>query len=126
MLQAICHCGAVTIQLPRRPRVLTQCNCSMCVRVQPLFAYYTARTIAVHSSRGALESYVWGRRVLRWFRCKTCGCFTHHRPAGREYDAGARSGVNLRLVDPAQLRGVKVQLRDGATGTWKLIDSYRN
>ena len=32
MLVASCHCGAVKIQIPRRPRTLTDCNCSICRR----------------------------------------------------------------------------------------------
>ena len=29
MLTGTCHCGAVTIELARRPRSLTQCTCSI-------------------------------------------------------------------------------------------------
>ena len=125
MLEVSCHCGAIAIRLPRRPRVLTACNCSMCARIQPLFAYCVARTLAIVARDGAFESYVWGSGKLSWYRCRTCGCFTHHRPTGHETDLSRRTGVNLRLADSKALRGVEVKVRDGAASTWKLIGSYR-
>jgi hypothetical protein len=97
----------------------------MCRRIQPLFAYYVARTITANAPDDAFDDYVWGKGNLRWYRCRTCGCFTHHHPAGRENDTSLRTGVNLQLADPAVLRGVEVKLRDGAAGTWDLIGSYR-
>ena len=125
MLEVKCHCGACTINIPRRPRVLTACNCSMCTRIQPLFAYYLARTITVNARSVAFDSYVWGKRRLRWYRCRTCGCFTHHHADGRESDVELRTGVNLRLGDPAVLRDVEVHVRDGAADTWNLTERYR-
>jgi hypothetical protein len=43
MLTASCHCGAVMVQVPRKPRSLTNCNCSMCRRYGVLWAYYKDR-----------------------------------------------------------------------------------
>ncbi len=40
MLSATCHCGAVRIHIPRKPRSLTNCNCSICRRYGVLWAYY--------------------------------------------------------------------------------------
>ncbi len=126
MLEAKCHCGDVTIAIPRRPRVLTACNCSLCRRVQPLFAYYSGASLILRHRSSALDSYVWGKGVLRWFRCAMCGCFTHHCPEGDEIDKKLRWGVNLRQVaDAGLIDGVKVKLRDGAADTWKVISTYQ-
>lgn len=73
----------------------------------------------------AFERYVWGRGVLTWLRCRTCGCFTHHIPAHAEDDLGRRTGINLCLVDPHLLSGITVKLRDGASESWKVLRSYR-
>jgi hypothetical protein len=32
MLYASCHCGAVLLEIARKPRQLTECNCSICRR----------------------------------------------------------------------------------------------
>jgi hypothetical protein len=120
---ASCHCGAVTFQLPRKPTVITECNCSYCRRIGPLFAYYKRRTVDFHSGTGSLESYLWGHDALRWFRCKKCGSFTHHEPAHHR-GPDARIGVNLRLVQPDMLPGTTVKLRDGATNPWRVLKTY--
>ncbi|WP_443019460.1 GFA family protein [Sphingomonas adhaesiva] len=126
MLETRCHCGRVSIVVPKRPRVLTACNCSLCRRIQPLFAYYKAMSVEVHGGADDYEGYAWGRRVLRWHRCKSCGCFTHHEPQHRRPDGTSRLGVNLALVaDSDRLARVAVNLRDGASDTWEVIDRYR-
>lgn len=56
-ISAKCHCGAVDFELPRRPAVMTRCNCSYCRQLDPLFAYYKRRTVRFHSSAEHLESY---------------------------------------------------------------------
>lgn len=120
---ASCHCGKVAFELPRKPRVITECNCSYCRRIGPLFAYYKRRTVHFHSGVGSLESYQWGRGALRWFRCKKCGSFTHHEPAVN-HGPDARIGVNLRMVQPDILTGTPVKLRDGAANTWRVLKTY--
>lgn len=97
----------------------------MCRRIEPLFAYYVGRSIRVDHPKAGLDEYVWGRRFLRWYRCKQCGCFTHHYPVGYEDDLGARAGINLRLADSTGLLGIEIKLRDGASNTWNVIRSYR-
>ena len=105
--------------------MITACNCSFCRRQGPFFAYYTRRSVEVIAPDNAFERYVWGKRVLTWLRCRNCGCHTHHIPADAEDDLGRRTGVNLRLVDPGLLAGITVKLRDGASGSWKVLRSYR-
>ncbi|MFE0016757.1 GFA family protein [Mesorhizobium sp. NPDC059054] len=125
MIEAVCHCGQVRLRLPRKPRVITACNCSFCRRQGPLFAYYTRRSIEVVAPDNGFERYVWGKGVLTWLRCRNCGCFTHHIAAHAEGDLDRRTGINLRLVDPGLLMGITVKLRDGASGSWKVLRSYR-
>ena len=120
---AKCHCGSVEFELPRRPAVITRCNCSYCYQLEPFFAYYKRRTIDFHSSARHLKSYVWGRGVLRWFHCRHCGAFTYHAPVD-DLGSEARLGVNMRLVQSARLLGTTVKLRDGAENTWRVLEEY--
>ncbi|HHY50495.1 MAG TPA: GFA family protein [Alphaproteobacteria bacterium] len=122
-ITARCHCGAVELELPRKPAVITRCNCSYCRQIDPLFAYYKRRTIRFRSSAKHLESYTWGRGVLQWFRCRHCGSFTHHAPVGQP-GPEARLGVNMRLVRPEVLRGTTAKLRDGARNTWRVLEVH--
>jgi hypothetical protein len=118
MLAATCHCGAVRIELPRRPRVLTSCNCSICRRYGALWAYYLPDAVRVSCSAGATARYAWGRKTILFVWCRRCGCVTHYERPG---NARRKIGVNARNVDPAALGPVRIRRLDGAS-TWKYLD----
>ena len=120
-LQASCHCGAVRLEIRRKPRTLTDCNCSICRRYGALWAYYSRNSVKIITAgRDALAGYSRGRKSLRFRRCATCGCVVYHEPTRPRGDA-TRLGVNARLMDPADIAGVRVRRLDGAK-TWKYLD----
>lgn len=116
---ASCHCGAVRVTVPRRPRVLTDCNCSICRRYGVLWAYYKPAQVRSRAARGATESYAWGRENIRFVRCSSCGCVTHYERPGASPER--RIAVNARCFDPSVIEGVRVRRLDGAD-TWKYLD----
>ena len=118
MLSATCHCGTVRIEIPRRPRSLTNCNCSICRRYGTLWAYYPASEVRRSAPDGATEAYQWGDRQLQFVRCKTCGCVMNWEDVNP--GASSRVGVNARNFDPAALGQVRIRLLDGAD-TWKVL-----
>jgi hypothetical protein len=119
MVTASCHCGAVEFQVSRKPRVLCDCNCSICRRYGTLWAYYTHKSFKVLRGRSKLRSYMWGDRMLKFFHCGTCGCVTHYELARRQPDSTV--GVNANLMDPEAVAGARVRRFDGAD-TWKYLD----
>jgi hypothetical protein len=119
MIEASCHCGSVKIDIPRKPRTLTDCNCSICRRYGALWAYYQAADVRVRGGRAAIASYLWGERSIRFMRCQQCGCITHW--VGAKNPGSGRMGVNTRNVDPELLKGVRIRHLDGAS-TWKFLD----
>ncbi|MFO1338194.1 MAG: GFA family protein [Burkholderiaceae bacterium] len=119
MLTATCHCGAVKIEVPRRPRSLTNCNCSMCRRYGVLWAYYKDAQVRLVAEPGATDGYRWGRQSQTFIRCKTCGCVMQWKKLVVKPDS--YTGVNARNFDPAELGDVKIRLLDGAD-TWKYVD----
>ena len=56
MLTGACHCGAVRVTIPRKPRAVTDCNCSICRRYGVLWAYYKLPSVRLEAKRGATES----------------------------------------------------------------------
>jgi len=118
MLAASCHCGAVKVEVPRRPRTLTDCNCSICRRYGTRWAYYRASDVRVVAKRGATSAYTWGDKALRFVRCAHCGCVTHWEPVRR--GPASRMGVNARNFAPAELGHVRTRLLDGAD-TWRFL-----
>jgi hypothetical protein len=109
----------VQIEVPRRPRRLTDCNCSICRRYGTRWAYYRSSEVRVIAARGATARYSWGERFLEFVRCATCGTVTHWQQ--RRRGTSERMGVNARNFDPAELGTVRVRRLDGAV-TWKFLD----
>ncbi len=119
MLTATCHCGNVRIAVPRKPRRLTSCNCSICHRLGTLWAYYPADKVKIDAKRGATDEYIWGDKMLKIVRCKNCGCVTHW--ASLIVTKDSRMGVNARGFERGAIEGIRVRRFDGAD-TWKFLD----
>jgi hypothetical protein len=119
VIAGTCHCGAVRVEVPRKPRRLTSCNCSICRRYGTLWAYYDASDVRVLAKRGATADYAWGDKSLRFVRCATCGVVTHWEALARK--DGSRMGVNMRNFDPAIAASTRIRRLDGAS-TWKFLD----
>jgi hypothetical protein len=120
MLSATCHCGAVRIEVPGKPRTLTNCNCSMCRRYGALWAYYPASSVRiVVADSGSTAEYSWGDKILKFIRCGTCGCVLCWQRIVPTPEN--RMGVNARNFDPVQLGDVRIRRLDGAV-TWKYLD----
>lgn len=112
MLTGTCHCGAVGVTVPRKPRTVTDCNCSICRRYGVLWAYYKAASVTVAAGQRSTQGYAWGRKALRFVRCARCGCLMYWErvvPAPER-----RMGVNIRNFDPAVLAAARVVPLDGA------------
>ncbi len=119
MLTATCHCGDIRVTVPRKPRRLTSCNCSICHRLGTLWAYYPAGNVKIEAKRGAMDEYIWGDKMLKFVRCKKCGCVTHW--ASLIVTKDSRMGVNARGFERTAIEGIRVRRFDGAD-TWKFLD----
>ena len=113
MLTATCHCGAVRIEVPRRPPSITNCNCSVCRRYGTLWAYYKESEVRVFCEPTATKAYSWGRGALQFVRCDNCGCITHWKRV--QAVVGGTMGVNARNIEPEALGPVRIRLLDGAS-----------
>lgn len=122
MYTVSCHCGAVTLALQRRPRKLTQCNCSMCRRYGALWAYFQRKSIRVLADASELEVYSWRNKRLEFYRCTTCGCVTHYERTKKRADGSDIGAVNLRNIDdPEIIADIPIKLLDGAS-SWKVLE----
>jgi hypothetical protein len=117
MIEGTCHCGAVHIELPEAPTVLTSCNCSMCRRLGGLWSYYAPRDVRI---TGATVTYRWGDKTLDLHHCATCGCTTHWSPIGTT-DPN-RMGINIRLFAPEVVAAARIRRVDGANDTWRELE----
>jgi hypothetical protein len=118
MLKGSCHCGAVQIEVTRKPRRLSSCNCSICRRHAGLWGYYDRSKVKITAGKSALDRYAWGDKCLWLCRCATCGCVTHWLPIGRGKN---RMGVNFRNFDPSAIQSIRIRRFDGAD-SWTFLD----
>ena len=122
MLTVSCHCGKVKLELPRAPRALTQCNCSVCRRYGALWAYFRRRSVRVRAAPAALASYSWRNKVREFRHCRTCGCITHYQQRKKKPDGSDTLAVNMRNVDqPELIAKVPIKLLDRAA-SWKVLE----
>ena len=116
-----CHCGAVRIEMQRKIRKLTLCNCSLCRRYGALWDYQQRKAITITAEPGALAAYSWGDQSLVFHHCRHCGCITHYHHAAQREDGSDMSAVNMRNVDePSRIAHLPIRLLDGAK-TWKVL-----
>jgi hypothetical protein len=117
MIKATCHCGAVSAEIPRKPRSLTECSCSVCRRYGARWAYFSKKTVKIRAARGALVAYKRGR-VLYFDHCRHCGCVMQWRLV-KSKGPDDRMAINMRMADnPGQLANLKILRFDGAK-SWK-------
>ena len=114
MIEATCHCGAVRLRVPQRPRTLTDCNCSICRRYGALWAYYPSQQVSVPAGQGNLVGYSWGPKRLTFLRCIDCGCVMNHQPHSGE---PGTIGINARNYSPDDIATARIRRLDGAE-TW--------
>ena len=106
MLHASCHCGAVRLEISRKPRTLTECNCSICGRLAARWAYYSAKSVRVLCDPGALQAFVYKDGTYEYNHCKKCGCVTHYRRINTSNND--RLAVNSRMMVPEDVASIKV------------------
>ena len=122
MYTASCHCGAVILELQKKPKQLTQCNCSLCRRYGALWANFQRKSVRVIAKRNALQSYSWKDKRFEFFRCSVCGCVTHYERTDKREDGSDMGAVNLRNIDnPAIVAGLSIRLLDGAS-SWRVLE----
>ena len=106
-----CHCGRVTITLPRAPDEITHCNCSLCSKTGFQGLYYASDELRIE---GETDSYIRADSnpaFLATHRCGHCGVVTHWVPLTDP--PHERMGVNARLFDPGTFHGLPVKEVDG-------------
>ena len=120
MLSASCHCGAVRLEIDRKPQELTECNCSICRRYGARWSYYHRGSVRVLCAPDALAAYSRGRKAIEFNHCKACGCVVFHEATKKVGDE-TPIAVNARMLQPDDVASIRVRLLDGAS-TWKYLD----
>jgi hypothetical protein len=110
-LTGTCHCGAVRVTVPRKPRGVTDCNCSICRRYGVLWAYYTAAQVKIEGLKHT-AAYRCNGKSQDFLRCKTCGCVICWRKLSKK--PTDEIGINWRNFPLDVVEKTKVEKLDGA------------
>ncbi|KAL3428249.1 glutathione-dependent formaldehyde-activating gfa [Phlyctema vagabunda] len=115
-IRSSCHCGAITVTVPRLPAYINVCQCTICRRYGAAWGYYSPDEVKIEKKPGAAtKQYIWGDSDLSFNFCDHCGCVCYWWPIrpppppsadGEEY----QMGLNTNNVDPELLRFVDRKL----------------
>jgi hypothetical protein len=75
--------------------------------------------VASWCRRRDVETCAWGKRTIRFARCRRCGCTVLHERT--KNPRGSTLGINVRNFDPLAIAKVRVRRFDGAK-TRKYLD----
>lgn len=92
-----CDCGNIEIEAPS-PQRLTECDCDICRRYHPLWAYYSPAEVDVRIAHARLDHWQRADHVLTFWRCGDCGCVTHYETRPGEPDP--QIAANFRMAEP--------------------------
>lgn len=112
-MKATCHCGAITITVPRKPESVNECKCTICRRYAAAWAYYNTKEVTVSAKPGSkTNKYVWGDRIVEFHFCEVDGNLTHWWPADlSELPEGVyKMGVNTNMMDPDELKYINREI----------------
>jgi len=121
MLIGQCHCANMSFETDHLPAVLTECNCSICVRYGARWAHFSPDQVRIRVRNGSPATYSRDQRSIDFHHCPACGCVTHYSTTDKADPKVARVSVNARMC-PAQLvADIQIRHFDGAD-SFKFLD----
>ncbi|TVY44178.1 hypothetical protein LSUB1_G003139 [Lachnellula subtilissima] len=108
-IRSSCHCGAITVTVPRLPEYINVCQCTICRSYGAAWGYYHPDEVKIETKPNAVtKQYVWGDRNLSFNFCDNCGCVCYWwpiRPPSTD-EGEYEMGLNTNNVNPELLRFV--------------------
>ena len=111
-----CLCGAVSVTIEAKPEYINECNCSLCRKVGGAWGYFPSSLVA---TTGNTVSFVRSDKKtpgVEIHSCENCATTTHWvltKSFKEQNKSVDRMGVNMRLFDPDELKGVEVRFPNG-------------
>lgn len=110
MIEAVCDCGAVRVQVAEAPGEIWECLCDGCQKMGVSWAYYHPSQVKVIAAPGSMSAYQRASKTQDFVFCATCGCTTHwqsHNPNDDTF------GVNARLMPRTVQAAAKLCTTEG-------------
>jgi len=122
-----CKCGAVTLEVARKPDFIHECNCTLCTGAVARWGYYHPDEVAVGGTTSGHRRTDKPTANAEVHACRTCEATTHFVMTEEviALHGNTMMGVNMWLADPADLAGVEVRYPDGLAwsgqGEWEYV-----
>jgi hypothetical protein len=103
--KALCHCGAVELELDLPNGVVSpmRCDCSICRKKGIIASPVSLSELKVIKGKGILSLYQFNTNVAKHYFCSICGIYTHHQrrsnPNQFSYNIACLEGVNPFLIE---------------------------
>lgn len=110
-MKGACHCGAIAVELARKPEYINLCDCSLCLKSGGAWGYFTQTDVGVIGEAGSYRRSDYKEPAVQLHFCSKCGTATHWTLT--EHFEGDRVGVNMRIFEPKELNGVEARTLDG-------------
>lgn len=107
-MKAICHCGAVELELTLSDGLESarRCDCSYCARRGAVAVSSKLEDLKVVKGEDKLSHYSFNTHTADHYFCSVCGIYTHHqrRSNPNEYGVNAANleGVYIPDLDPVR------------------------
>ena len=123
MIQAVCHCGAVTFRITADVTDVYRCDCSLCRMKNALMTTVPEDDFTLLSGADVLSEYNWNTGVARHFFCSTCGIYPFHKkramPDHYGVNVNCLEGFDASALNVRQAEGKGMTVNpDGARDLW--------
>lgn len=111
-----CLCGAVSVTIDAKPEFIHDCNCSLCRKSGGAWGYMPPAMVSVSGDTVSFLRTDKQNAAAELHSCPTCGTTTHWELSEACKDQNPSvdlMGVNMRVFDPIELKGVEIRFPDG-------------
>ncbi len=123
-----CICGAARITVQKKPAFIHDCDCTLCRKSGAGWAYYPLNEVHTEGQTVSVMRTDKADPAVQVHSCPTCAATTHFVAAKSFTDRHGPTdviGVNMRLFDPGDLKGVEVRFPDGRGWSGQGAFGYR-
>lgn len=115
-MTANCLCGAVSVMIEAKPDFINDCNCSLCRKAGGAWGYFPSSLVTTTGNTVPFMRPDKDPPAVEVHSCANCATTTHwvltksFKERNKSVD---QMGVNMRLFDPDELKGVEVRFPNG-------------
>ena len=111
-----CLCGAVSVTIETKPDFIHDCNCNLCRKSGGAWGYFPSAMVTATGDTTSFMRRDKENAAAEVHSCLRCGATTHFVLSAafkKENPSADQAGVNMRLFDPEDLKGVEVRFPNG-------------